>query len=118
MQNIHNPFAMVLNSGLAPSYGKLIYLGLMQPPTRSTFVYADAHRPWQLFDAVFQSQDGVSNCLSCQEPKRVLFTSPGKIFAHHLPRNDDRRRVQALLCPRPHCVHRVTPRSLMLEHRV
>jgi len=38
--------------GLASCEGKLSHLGLTAP-ARSTLAYANAHRPWQLFEAVF-----------------------------------------------------------------
>ena len=39
--------------GLASCEGKLTHLGV-EPVARSTLGYANAHRPWQLFEAVFQ----------------------------------------------------------------
>lgn len=39
--------------GLASSEGKLSHLGLQQSPARSTLSYANAHRPWQLFESLF-----------------------------------------------------------------
>lgn len=38
--------------GLASCEGKLAHLGVTAPP-RSTLAYANAHRPWQVFQAVF-----------------------------------------------------------------
>jgi len=40
-------------NGLAASEGKLKHLGLPQAPPRSTLAYANEHRPWQLYEAVF-----------------------------------------------------------------
>jgi hypothetical protein len=48
--------------GLAASEGKLRHLGLPQAPSRSTLAYANEHRPWQLYQAVFQQLLG-----QCQE---------------------------------------------------
>jgi len=39
--------------GLASCEGKLQQLGVGQAPKRSTLAYANEHRPWQLFQAVF-----------------------------------------------------------------
>jgi Transposase DDE domain/Domain of unknown function (DUF4372) len=39
--------------GLAASEGKLRHLGIPQAPQRSTLAYANAHRPWQLYETVF-----------------------------------------------------------------
>src|SRR6058998_572670 len=38
--------------GLASCEGKLSHLGIVAP-SRSTLAYANAHRPWQLYEAVF-----------------------------------------------------------------
>ena len=40
--------------GLAASEGKLKHLGLPAAPARSTLAYANEHRPWQLYQTVFQ----------------------------------------------------------------
>ena len=40
--------------GLAASEGKLKHLGLPAAPARSTLSYANEHRPWQLYQTVFQ----------------------------------------------------------------
>jgi len=40
--------------GLAACEGKLRHLGLPDAPKRSTLAYANQHRPWQLFQSVFQ----------------------------------------------------------------
>lgn len=39
--------------GLRGSLGKLTHLGLRSAPSKSTLSYANAHRPWQLFEDVF-----------------------------------------------------------------
>jgi hypothetical protein len=39
--------------GLAASEGKLRHLGLPGAPPRSTLAYANAHRPWQMYQTVF-----------------------------------------------------------------
>jgi len=39
--------------GLAASEGKLRHLGLPDAPKRSTLAYANEHRPWQLYQSVF-----------------------------------------------------------------
>jgi hypothetical protein len=40
--------------GLACCEGKLKHLGIPLAPKRSTLAYANEHRPWQLFQSVFQ----------------------------------------------------------------
>jgi len=39
--------------GLAATEGKLKHLGVARAPVRSTLAYANQHRPWQLYEAVF-----------------------------------------------------------------
>jgi hypothetical protein len=39
--------------GLAASEGKLKHLGIPKAPQRSTLAYANAHRPWQVYETVF-----------------------------------------------------------------
>jgi hypothetical protein len=40
--------------GLAACEGKLRHLGIPQAPKRSTLAYANAHRPWTLYQAIFE----------------------------------------------------------------
>jgi Domain of unknown function (DUF4372) len=40
--------------GLAAAEGKLKHLGLPAAPARATLSYANQHRPWQLYQTVFQ----------------------------------------------------------------
>lgn len=42
-----------ITGGLAASEGKLRHLGVKNAPKRTTLSYANGHRPWQLFQAVF-----------------------------------------------------------------
>lgn len=39
--------------GLASCEGKLAHLGMEKAPHRSTLSYANEHRPWQLYEAIF-----------------------------------------------------------------
>ena len=40
--------------GLAGSLGKLRHLGVDRAPNKSTLAYANAHRPWELYQTVFE----------------------------------------------------------------
>jgi len=42
-----------ISGGLASAQGKLLHLGLKSAPKKSTLSYANAHRPWQLFQDLF-----------------------------------------------------------------
>jgi hypothetical protein len=56
-----------ITGGLAACEGKLRHLGVEEPPKRSTLSYANEHRPWQLYEAVFY------NVLNrCQSEAKVL----------------------------------------------
>jgi hypothetical protein len=39
--------------GLASCLGKMAHLGVSEAPKRSTLAYANAHRPWQVYETVF-----------------------------------------------------------------
>jgi hypothetical protein len=56
--------------GLAASEGKLKHLGLPSAPARTTLSYANQHRPWQLYQTVFQQL-----LEKCQQ---VVASAPGK----------------------------------------
>ena len=43
-----------ITEGLQASEGKLRHLGLPEAPARSTLAYANSHRPWELYETVFQ----------------------------------------------------------------
>src|ERR1700748_2281568 len=49
-----------ISDGLACCEGKLNHLGLHEGPKRSTLSYANAKRPWQLFERVFYDQLGLA----------------------------------------------------------
>jgi hypothetical protein len=42
-----------ISGGLKSCLGKLRHLGVKQAPSKSTLSYANTHRPWQLFQALF-----------------------------------------------------------------
>ena len=54
--------------GLAACEGKLRHLGLSGSPPRSTLAYANAHRPWQLYQSVFEQL--YHRCASLVNPPR------------------------------------------------
>jgi DDE family transposase/uncharacterized protein DUF4372 len=56
--------------GLAASEGKLKHLGLPAAPARSTLAYANEHRPWQLYQTVFERL--------LQKCRQVVAQQPGK----------------------------------------
>jgi hypothetical protein len=58
-----------ITDGLACCEGKLNHLGLPAGPKRSTLSFANARRPWQLFEQVFYDQLGLAQSLA---PKKKL----------------------------------------------
>jgi hypothetical protein len=58
-----------ISDGLACCEGKLKHLGLEQGPKRSTLSYANARRPWQLFEQLFYDQLALAQSLA---PKKKL----------------------------------------------
>jgi len=56
-----------ITGGLAACEGKLRHLGVEEPPKRSTLSYANQHRPWQLYQTVFQQL-----LASCQAEAKLL----------------------------------------------
>jgi hypothetical protein len=41
-------------NGLMAIEGKLKHLGVLSPPNKSTLAYANQHRPWELYQSVFE----------------------------------------------------------------
>jgi Domain of unknown function (DUF4372) len=62
--------------GLATSMGKLVHLGLRQAPTRSTLAYANTHRPWQLYQTVFEELLKSCQNLAVTKKRRFRFKHP------------------------------------------
>jgi len=54
--------------GLAACEGKLRHLGLPDAPKRSTLAYANEHRPWQLYQSLFEQL--YQRCASLVNPPR------------------------------------------------
>jgi hypothetical protein len=63
--------------GLASVEGKLNHLGVGGAPKRSTLSYANAHRPWQLYEEVFMQLLG--RCQRIAAPKPFRFKN--KLFS-------------------------------------
>ena len=58
-----------ISDGLACCEGKLNHLGLQEGPKRSTLSYANARRPWQLFEGLFYDELALAQNLA---PKKKL----------------------------------------------
>ena len=60
-----------ISDGLKSCEGKLKHLGLEHEPKRSTLSYANAHRPWQLFQRLFY--DLLEQCQAISPRKKFRF---------------------------------------------
>jgi Domain of unknown function (DUF4372)/Transposase DDE domain len=58
-----------ISDGLACCEGKLNHLGLQEGPKRSTLSYANARRPWQLFERLFYDELALAQSVA---PKKKL----------------------------------------------
>lgn len=65
-----------LCGGLATALGKLVHLGVRRTPTRSTLVYANAHRPWQLHETLFYQVLGQCHLVAASTQRRFRFKHP------------------------------------------
>lgn len=59
--------------GLAACEGKLRHLGLPDAPKRSTLAYANEHRPWALFQSVFEQLYQRCAQVAQRQPRRFRF---------------------------------------------
>jgi len=60
-----------ISQGLQSCEGKLKHLGLESEPKRSTLSYANAHRPWELFERLFY--DLLEQCQALSPKKKFRF---------------------------------------------
>jgi len=59
--------------GLAACEGKLRHLGLSEAPKRSTLAYANQHRPWLLFQSLFEQLYQRCQSVAWHQPRRFRF---------------------------------------------
>jgi len=57
--------------GLASAEGKLSHLGIDRAPAKSTLSYANAHRPWQVFESLFYLL--LDRCKNLTPKRRLKF---------------------------------------------
>jgi len=68
-----------ISDGLAVTCGKLGHLGLRAAPAKSTLAYANAHRPWQLYQNTFFRLRDL--CHSESPGKKKKFRFKNKLFS-------------------------------------
>lgn len=85
LQGFLTPFAAQLGGahslrevfgGLACAMGKLRYLGVSAAPARSTLSYANAHRPWQLYESMFYQVLASAQAVAGLHKRRFGFKNP------------------------------------------
>lgn len=64
--------------GLASCLGKLVHLGLYSAPKKSTLAYANQHRPWELYQTVFEQL--LAKCRTVA-PARRKFRFRNKLYS-------------------------------------
>ena len=62
--------------GLATALGKLVHLGVRRTPTRSTLAYANAHRPWQVYETLFYQVLTQCQAVAARKRRRFRFKHP------------------------------------------
>jgi hypothetical protein len=62
--------------GLATALGKLVHLGVRRTPTRSTLAYANAHRPWQVYETIFYQVLTRCQAVAALKRRRFRFKHP------------------------------------------
>ena len=62
--------------GLACAMGKLRHLGVCAAPARSTLSYANAHRPWQLYESMFYQVLASAQAVAGLQKRRFCFKNP------------------------------------------
>ena len=65
-----------IEGGLATALGKLRHLGVKKAPPRSTLSYANAHRPWQMYETVFHQILGQCQDVAARRGKKFKFKNP------------------------------------------
>jgi hypothetical protein len=71
-----------ISEGLQASEGKLRHLGLSDAPGHSTLAYANAHRPWEIYQDLFQFLlPNLQNRLGLQGKSARQFSLPGKLLS-------------------------------------
>jgi len=66
--------------GLATALGKLIHLGVKEAPKRSTLAYANEHRPWQLYEAVFEQILMDCQTAAASKKRKFRFKNPLRLM--------------------------------------
>jgi hypothetical protein len=66
--------------GLATALGRVVHLGMKTAPKRSTLAYANEHRPWELYQRVFEQILGRCQTLAMNRKRAFRFKNPLRII--------------------------------------
>ena len=65
-----------ITGGLAASEGKLLHLGVRRAPTRSTRAYANQHRPWEVYETLFDDLVRLCQGQAALRKRKFRFEGP------------------------------------------
>lgn len=68
-----------IHDGMRATCGKLNHLGMQRAPAKSTLAYANAHRPWQLYEAVFYQL--LADCQAASPGKKSKFRFKNRLLS-------------------------------------
>ena len=66
--------------GLSTAMGRVVHLGMKSAPKRSTLAYANEHRPWELYQRVFEQVLGRCQDLAMTRKRTFRFKNPLRIL--------------------------------------
>ena len=66
--------------GLSTALGRMVHLGLKEAPKRSTLAYANSHRPWQVYERIFEQVLGRCHELSANKQRPFRFKNPLRLL--------------------------------------
>ena len=66
--------------GLSTAMGRVVHLGMKSAPKRSTLAYANEHRPWELYQRVFEQVLGRCQELAMTRKRTFRFKNPLRIL--------------------------------------
>lgn len=66
--------------GLSTALGRVVHLGMKEAPKRSTLAYANGHRPWELYQRVFEQVLGRCQELAVGRRRPFRFKNPLRIL--------------------------------------
>jgi len=66
--------------GLSTALGRVVHLGLKTAPKRSTLAYANEHRPWELYQRVFEQMLGRCQELATGRKRPFRFKNPLRLL--------------------------------------